>query len=169
MTQNCTKIYSHFVPNTFYMEKNFEKNPICTAMAGIQSVYYADVENIASCFQKSGGMEVNFVTNHGWSLIEADGVKAEAKHESPWAWRHSVKLTYHGNQQGVESDLMEMTQLRFLVKMIDNNGTEWLYGHICSPLRFRFDSDNDGEYDGETAYQMTFESLCPGPERKILS
>ena len=152
------------------MEKNFEKNPICSAMAGIQSVYYVDFDNVQTCLSAAtGGVQVSLLTNHNWSIIEADEVKASANYEEVLAWRHRVELLYHGNQREVESDLMEMTQRRFLVKVVDNNGTEWLYGHGASPLRFRFESENSGEADGETAYRLTFEALCPESERKIVS
>lgn len=151
-----------------YMEKNFEKNPICSAMAGIQSVYYADLENIAVCLPGNGGVTVDLLTGHTWSLIEADEAKASANHEGILAWRHQVELLYHGNQNDVESDLKEMTQRRFLVKTVDNNGTEWLYGHTTSPLRFTFDSNNDGEADGETVYRLIFEALCLEPAMKII-
>ena len=151
------------------MDKTFEKNPICSAMAGIQSVYYADFDNVETCLPGNGGVIVSLLAGHSWSLIEADETKASAAYEDVLAWRHHVELLYHGNQREVESDLVEMTQRRFLVKVVDNNGTEWLYGYGSCPLRFRFDSENGGEADSETAYRLTFESLCPGPERKILS
>lgn len=151
------------------MEKNFEKNPICSAMAGIQSVYYADFDNVVICLPVAGGVSVELSAGHGWSLIETDEAKASANYEEVLAWRHRVELLYHGNQREVESDLMEMTQRRFLVKVVDNNGTEWLYGHGASPLRFHFESENSGEADGETAYRLTFEALCPESERKIVS
>lgn len=151
------------------MEKNFEKNPVCSAMAGIQSVYYVDFDNVQICLPAPNGVSVVLLANHSWSLIEADEAKASANYEEVLAWRHRVELLYHGNQREVESDLMEMTQRRFLVKVVDNNGTEWLYGHGTSPLRFRFESENSGEADGETAYRLTFEALCPKSERKIVS
>lgn len=151
------------------MEKNLEKNPICAAMAGIQSVYYADFDIVESCLPLNGGVTVSLLAGHSWSLIEADEAKASATYEDVLAWRHHVELLYHGNQREVESDLMEMTQRRFLVKVVDNNGTEWLYGHGASPLRFHFESENSGEADGETAYRLTFEALCPESERKIVS
>jgi hypothetical protein len=151
------------------MEKNLEKNPICSAMAGIQSVYYADFDNVEMCMPGVGGVMVSLLARHRWSLIEADEAKASATYEDVLAWRHHVELLYHGNQQQVESILMEMTQRRFLVKVVDNNGTEWLYGHGASPLRFRFESENSGEADCETAYRLTFETLCPEAERRILS
>jgi hypothetical protein len=138
-------------------------------MAGIQSVYYADFDNVETCLPGDGGVIVSLLARHRWSLIEADEAKASATYEDVLAWRHHVELLYHGNQQQVESILMEMTQRRFLVKVVDNNGTEWLYGHGCSPLRFRFESENSGEADGETAYRLTFEALCPEAERRILS
>lgn len=151
------------------MEKNFEKNPVCSAMAGIQSVYYVDFDNVQICLSAPNGVSVVLLANHSWSLIEADEAKVSAIYEDVLAWRHRVELLYHGNQREVESDLMEMTQRRFLVKVVDNNGTEWLYGHGASPLRFRFESENSGEADGETAYRLTFEALCPESERKIVS
>ena len=151
------------------MEKNFEKNPVCSAMAGIQSVYYVDFDNVQICLSAPNGVSVVLLANHSWSLIEADEAKVSAIYEDVLAWRHHVELLYHGNQREVESDLMEMTQRRFLVKVVDNNGTEWLYGHGASPLRFRFESENSGEADGETAYRLTFEALCPESERKIVS
>ena len=138
-------------------------------MAGIQSVYYVDYENVLICLPGNGGIYVSLLAGHTWSLIEADEVKASANYEDILAWRHQVELLYHGNQQKAESDLMEMTQRRFLVKVVDNNGTEWLYGHVASPLRFHFESENSGEADGETAYRLTFEALCPESERKIVS
>ena len=150
------------------MEKNLEKNPICAAMAGINAVYYVDYENVVVCLPENGGMLVDLSTGHGWSLIEADEARAAAEQEEVTAWRHKVELRYHGNQQQVESDLTEMTGRRFLVKVVDNNGTEWLYGHGSSPLRFRYNSENGGEADSETAYRLTFEALCPEPERRIL-
>lgn len=138
-------------------------------MAGIQSVYYADFDNIETCLPGDGGVTVGLLARHNWSLIEADEAKASATFEDALAWRHHVELLYHGNQQKVESILMEMTQRRFLVKVIDNNGTEWLYGHECSPLRFQFVSENGGGAESETAYRLTFEALCPEAERRILS
>ena len=137
-------------------------------MAGINAVYYVDYENVVVCLPGNGGMLVDLSTGHGWSLIEADEAKASATYEDVLAWRHHVELLYHGNQQQVESDLTEMTQRRFLVKVVDNNGTEWLYGHCASPLRFQFESENSGEADGETAYRLTFEALCPEAARRIL-
>lgn len=137
-------------------------------MAGIQSVYYADIDNVAICLSGNGGVMVSLLPGHTWSLIESDEAKASATYEDVLAWRHHVELLYHGNQQQVESDLMEMTQRRFLVKVVDNNGTEWLYGHGNSPLRFHFDSGNDGGADSETAYRLTFEALCPEAERRII-
>lgn len=136
-------------------------------MAGIQSVYYADFDNVESCLSWNGGVTVGLLAGHSWSLIEADEAKASAAQEGVLAWRHHVELLYHGNQQQVESILMEMTQRRFLVKVVDNNGTEWLYGHGCSPLRFQFESENGGGADSETAYRLTFEALCPEMERRI--
>lgn len=138
-------------------------------MAGIQSVYYVDFDNVQTCLSAPNGVSVVLLTNHSWSLIEADEAKVSADYEDVLAWRHHVELLYHGNQREVESDLMEMTQRRILVKVVDNNGTEWLYGHAASPLRFRFKSENSGEADGETAYRLTFEALCPESERKIIS
>lgn len=138
-------------------------------MAGIQSVYYVDFDNVQICLSAPNGVSVVLLANHSWSLIEADEAKVSAIYEDVLAWRHHVELLYHGNQREVESDLMEMTQRRFLVKVVDNNGTEWLYGHGASPLRFRFESENSGEADGETAYRLTFEALCPESERKIVS
>lgn len=137
-------------------------------MAGIQSVYYADFDNVETCLPLNGGVTVSLLAGHTWSLIESDEAKASAAYEDVLAWRHHVELLYHGNQQQVESDLMEMTQRRFLVKVVDNNGTEWLYGHRCSPLRFQFWSENGGGADSETAYRLTFEALCPEAERRIL-
>lgn len=137
-------------------------------MAGIQSVYYADIDNVVMCLSGNGGVLVSLLPGHTWSLIESDEAKASATYEEVLAWRHHVELLYHGNQQQVESDLMEMTQRRFLVKVVDNNGTEWLYGHGHSPLRFQFESENGGGADSETAYRLTFEALCPEAERRIL-
>lgn len=153
----------------FYMEKNLEKNPICAAMAGIQSVYYTDFYYVETILPGNGGVVVSLLSGHTWSLIESDEAKASANYEDILAWRHKVELLYHGNQQAVERDLTEMTQYRFLVKVVDNNGTEWLYGHGNSPLRFHFDSGNDGDAGGDTAYRLTFEALCPVPERKIIN
>ncbi len=136
-------------------------------MAGIKSVYYVDIDNVENCLPVNGGVSVSLLASHTWSLIEADDAKASASYEDIQAWRHQVELVYHGNQQAVESDLMEMTQHRFLVKVVDSNGTEWLYGHTSSPLRFHFESQTNGEADEVTAYTLTFEALCPESERKI--
>ena len=149
------------------MEKAFEKNPTCAAMAGIKSIYYADCENVTICLPVNGGISVDLSAGHSWSLIEADGATANANYEEPLAWRHQVQLTYHGNQNEVEADFTEMTGRRFLVKVVDNNDTEWLYGQTCSPLRFTFSSENDGQADGQTAYTLSFEALCPNPARII--
>ena len=138
-------------------------------MAGISNVYYADITTINTIKPKNDGMEVTFASGKTWHVIEHDGANYNTACAEGRAYTLTVDLIYHGNQTQSVRDLDAMTQCRFAVKVVDNNGTEWLYGYGSCPLRFRFDSENGGEADSETAYRLTFESLCPGPERKILS
>lgn len=151
------------------MEIDFEKNPICAAIAGIESVYYADIEIVNSIMPTTGGVNVTLTTGHNWSVIESDQAKATTEYQDTLSWNHLVELVYHGNQQSVEANLKEMTERRFVIKVVDNNGVAWLYGHECSPLRFRYTSENDGEADGTTAYSLTFEGVCPEPAAVIVT
>ena len=57
-------------------------------MAGIQSVYYTDFDNVVICLPVAGGVSVELSAGHGWSLIEADEAKASANYEDVLAWRH---------------------------------------------------------------------------------
>ena len=150
------------------MEKTLQKNENCLAMAGIASVYDVDINNVSTCIPSGDGMTVTLAQGKSWSEIECDDAQASAQYEEHLAYRHHVEMTYHGNQQGVSNDLDEMTECRFLVKVVDNNGTEWLFGHTGTPLRFTFESNNDGNPEGETAYRLVFESLCPLSERRII-
>ena len=150
------------------MEKTLQKNENCLAMAGIASVYYVDINNVSTCIPSGDGMTVTLAQGKSWSEIECDDTQASARYEEHLAYRHHVEMTDHGNPQGVSNDLDEMTECRFLVKVVDNNGTEWLFGHTGTPLRFTFESNNDGDPEGETAYRLVFESLCPLSERRII-
>ena len=136
-------------------------------MAGIESVYYADIRNVEHVIPYSDGVVVSLKSGHSWQEIEADSTKAGSGPEEGHAYRHRVTMLYHGSQQEVVRTLDEMAQGRFLVKAVDNNGTEWLYGCEDCPLRMSFESSNDGEPDGTTAYELSFEGVCPLPEMRM--
>lgn len=136
-------------------------------MAGILSVYYADIANVEHCVPYSDGVVVSLKSGHGWSLIETDGASASSVSEEGHAYRQTAELTYHGQQGEVQRTLDEMTRCRFLLKVIDTVGTEWLMGSMDCPLRFSFESNNDGEPGGTTAYTLRFTALCPTPALRI--
>ena len=149
------------------MEKDLLRNPICQAMAGISSVYYADITTISATKPKSDGMEVVFNNGKTWHVIEHDGASFGSAGEAGRAYTQTVDILYHGNQTESVRALDEMTQCRFVVKCVDNNGVEWLVGSKEVPLRFTYESNNDGEADGETAYQLHFKATGPWPEMRL--
>lgn len=136
-------------------------------MAGIVSAQYADIANVEHCLPYSDGVVVALKSGHAWSLIETDGVSAGCPSEEGGAYRHKVDMTYHGHQSENTRALVEMASRRFLLKVTDSNGTEWLYGCMECPLRMTIESVNDGEPDGETDYRLSFSALCPLPELRI--
>ena len=149
------------------MEKTLDKNPICSAMAGIISVQYADIKNVENYIPYSDGIIVSLKRGHAWSIIETDGITASCRHEGGGAYRHEVGMVYHGHQAENDRALMEMTGHRFLLRITDNNGTMWLYGTKECPLHMSYEYTNDGEADGETAYRLTFSALCPVPRLRV--
>lgn len=149
------------------MEKTLSRNENCQAMAGIASVYYADI-NIVNVFDPvQDGVKCTIHSGHAWSEIEHDGATANATPEDGHAYRHVVECVYHGSQQEMVRTLDEMSRGRYLVRVSDNNGTDWVYGTPDTPLHMSFESVNDGEEEGDTSYKLRFEALCPAPEMRM--
>ena len=136
-------------------------------MAGISNVYYADITTINTIKPKNDGMEVTFASGKTWHVIEHDGANYNTASAEGRAYTLTVDLIYHGNQTQSVRDLDAMTQCRFAVKVVDNNGVEWLLGDKEVPMRFSYSSNNDGEAAGETAYKLHFEATGPWPEMRL--
>ena len=149
------------------MENTLERNPICSAMAGIMSVHYADIADVVSVKPNGGGVTVVLAPGKSWLEIETEAASMNVVPEEGGAYRHKADIVYHGNQNNVQRSLLEMTLRRYLLKITDNNGTEWLLGCMESALRMEYESTNDGVPDGTTAYTLHFTALCPMPEMRI--
>ena len=136
-------------------------------MAGIVSVYYADIDIINEFLPNGDGVKCTVHSGHTWSEIQGDSFEASSSYEAGQGYRQTVDITYHGNQTSVSRILDEMTKRRFILKCDDYNGTSWIYGTPDTPLRFTLSSVNDGDAAGETAFKLHFEALCPMPEMKM--
>lgn len=150
------------------MEKDLTRNENCLAMAGIDSAYYADINTIDNILPVSDGLTVSFKQGKTWHIIEHDTASANSPHEAGRGYRQTVDLVFHGNQTEVSRDLDAMCDCRFIMKVVDNNGTSWIYGDIDTPLQFSYEDSNDGEASGETAYSLHFEGLCRLPALRLI-
>ncbi len=132
-------------------------------MAGVESVYYVDFDNVISFMPTSDGVTVGLLSGKSWCKIEADEVRTSAAGSNAVSWIHRVEILYHGDATEVMRDFMEMKARRFLVKVVDNKGIPWVYGSGVLPLRFNFSYTNEGEADSETAFRLEFTAECWHP------
>ena len=81
------------------MEKNLEKNPFCSAMAGIKTLHYADIKNVSDMTPTADGWNVTLSSGHYWSRIYFAEAKAETKSEGSvnTSQRRSGSTRYHGS------------------------------------------------------------------------
>lgn len=148
------------------MEKNLEKNPFCSAMAGVKTLHYIDIKNVVKTTPKEDGWSVTLAAGHYWSRIHFTTAQTTTQSEGE-CYRHTVETKLPAKGALAVRDIMALERGRYLVRVTDNNGVRWLMGDKTAPMRLTVTDSNDGNADGETAYKLTFSGLSQWPQMKI--
>ncbi len=145
------------------MEKNLEKNPFCSAMAGVKTLHYVDIKNVATMTPTEDGWNVTLASGHYWSRIHFKNAKVNTESVGE-CYRHTVEVTVPAKGGVPVRDLMTLERGRYLVRVTDNNGVKWLMGDTTAPMRMTMKDNNDGSPEGETAYNIAFSALTAFPQ-----
>lgn len=145
------------------MEKELKKNHFCSAMAGVKLLHYVDVKNVVSQKPSGDGWNVILKNNHYWSRIHFSKVKVGTDEEGE-SYRHTIEAHLPGKDAVAARDLMKLQRGRYLVRVTDNNGVQWLVGDTTTALHLAVRDENEGEAVSETAYILTFSGLTQWPQ-----
>ena len=132
-------------------------------MAGIKTLHYIDKDSITSMNPYGEGWNIVLGNGKSWCRIQFSACKAETQDEGSM-YRHTVEAAIPAKGGMSARDLMELQQGRYVVKVIDYNGNEWLVGDKACPMRLTVTDENGGTPDGETAYTLTFSGLSVWPQ-----
>lgn len=145
------------------MNKNIQKNPFCSAMAGIKTLHYIDIKNIATFFPSGDGLAVTLKAHTSWTQVQFTQASCDVKPDGD-AFLHTINATVPGKGTMSARDLMELRYGRYLVRVTDNNGVRWMCGDTDEGLQLSYEEVNEGSADGETAYRITISGLSMWPQ-----
>lgn len=137
------------------MNKDIKINPFCSAMAGIKALHFIDIKSVSSILPSGEGCVLTLKSGKSWSQIHFKKASAESVPDGN-AYLHTVETTVPGKGENDVSDLMTMTEGRYVIRITDNNGIKWIVGDEEEGLRMNIKDSTDGSADGETGYTVTF-------------
>ena len=148
------------------MEKNIEKNPFCSAMAGTKTLHYIDVKNITSMIPKNDGWNVSLRSGHDWKRIHFSKCKTGTSTDGE-TYKHTAEATIPAKGNMSVRDIMVLERGRYVIKITDNNGIQWLMGDTTAPMRMSVTDTNGGSPNEETGYLIVFSGVSAWPQMRI--
>lgn len=136
-------------------------------MAGIKTLHYIDIKDIASLLPLGERLDVHLSQGAAWSQIFFSSATCNSEQDGN-VFQHTVEATVPGKGTVSPRDLLEMYYGRYMVKVVDNNGLWWLVGDNEEGLRFTFQDTNDGTADGDTSYKLVFTGLSIWPQMQMV-
>lgn len=135
-------------------------------MAGIKTLHYIDIKNITRFHPTGEGVTVTLIQSAVWSQVRFSSARCDTVPEGD-AFRHTIEATVPGKGTVSMRDLIELRYGRYLVRVTDNNGIQWICGDDEDGLRFSFEDINEGNPNGETSYNLAFSGLSVWPQMKL--
>lgn len=133
--------------------ENIEKSK-CQNATGISKMFIAEIDEIFGVnLTNRGRAAVSFVPAHNWAIIGADNIDAITEY-SDRKYITTIKAEFNTPSAQYLPTFARMTKSRFVVKLIDRNGIEWLYGDKHQPFRLEYTKSN--EKGIKNGYTLTF-------------
>lgn len=136
-------------------------------MAGVKLLHYIDIKNVVSSTPSGDGWKVTLKNGHYWSRIHFSSATPNSESEGE-CYRHTIDVALPGKGAVAVRDIMALERGRYLVRVTDNNGVQWLIGDTETPLRMKVQDTNDGTPSGATAYNITISGLTQWPQMRIV-
>lgn len=143
--------------------ENIKKNSQTGNMAGNKFIYLASTDEIERIdLMNFNTKKVIMKEGYGFGQIEADLIDFSSPCQDG-KYSHEVVCQLTAMLGKYDSMFDEMTRQRFIVKVVDNNNTVWLFGSLDYPLIFEYRHLGKAKASHEHLYELTFrrESTIP--------
>ena len=152
------------------MEKTLERNDFCSAGGWIKSIYYVAAQQIKEITPKEEGVSVKLASSAFWKNM---GGLAEAtvsgEPQEGGGWKYTLEAKIAGRGAMAPRYLERLTAGRWLVKLTDADGREWLIGEADSALACAVTDTATSEATGETLYSIRLAGIQRQAARVIVS
>lgn len=137
------------------MEDLVKNNANCKNMpgyVGLHLVYDDEVESTP--FVDTDTRFVNLVIGKTWGNVPAREISLVSQYQGG-AYSLEINGILHATRISVmELRLQEMTQKKFLARLVDRNGDKWIAGMKDEPLNFEYEHIGDSDPTGTRAYRI---------------
>lgn len=135
---------------------NLLKNGQNQTMAGWKKMELIDKDDITA-FDLSSFNEVTITSTVPFSSIDAKKILLSYPYnEDDKKYDVSVQCDVVGTANQYDSKLNQMTNHKYIVRLIDNAGIKWIIGTDDEPLNFAYVHIGDANAAGEHKYTLTF-------------
>lgn len=140
------------------------------SMAGMRGVEFIDAESVESITPRATGTELVLKPMEGWNRLQVKMGEATmtSNEDAGNAYANEVSVTFRGLGGEWERMVEQMKQKRWVLRLTDNNGVQWVVGNKEVPMRFGFNIINDGSATGRSAYEMRWHNTSRRPAERCV-
>lgn len=139
------------------MEKEIKNNDFCSAAGFIKNIYYIAAQDVEEITPNNDGVSVQLGSSAFWKNMSGMGeATCTGEPVEGGAWQYTVEAKVAGRGAVPPRYLQKLTAGRWLLKLVDYTGKEWLVGESECPLRCAVTDTATSEATGETLYTFRF-------------
>lgn len=132
------------------------KNDPLKAISGWAKVEYVSAKSIGRFSIVGNEASVELQEDAEWATIEAGTIQQHCVQNKSYCYDHSIVVMISCRSNGYNMTLDKMTNDRYLLKLTDTAGDQWIAGCPDEPMRMDVqESDDDNPSDG-AAHTITF-------------
>ncbi|MCL2132672.1 MAG: hypothetical protein FWH36_09555 [Lentimicrobiaceae bacterium] len=144
---------------------DIKKRAKCQNMTGDKALYITPIDEIEFIVPFTDGENIVKFLPNGRCAVEGYNIKVDAKHENDF-YRNEIGCDFR-TAEDKSALFFKMTKMRFVVKLIDNNGKSLLYGSKEEPLRFNYVFVGNPNPSQTKEYKLSFAGDTTFPSSMI--
>lgn len=139
------------------MEDLYKNDANCKNIPGFSKLFLAyDNEIVSAELSTPNSRTVVFAQGKNWGNVPGKKIQVSSTFTDG---RYNLKISclLYATSTDIEAVMSRMCKQKFVAKVLDRNGREWLAGMPDEPLNFEYEHVGDAEVSGQRVYKITLQ------------